>query len=88
MGIVFLDAPELGIPAGHSTLNARASDKDTRMGRRLPGSARAVPKPLPIERTQVEARTRVAVRQGALLRRCTIIVIICPNGTVIVLGRG
>ncbi|MCP3061202.1 hypothetical protein LXT21_20690 [Myxococcus sp. K38C18041901] len=32
LGFVYLDAPQLGIPAGHSTLNARANDKDIRVG--------------------------------------------------------
>lgn len=110
VGFVFLDAPELGIPAGHYKLNARANDKDirvgtyagtvgfvgkdgqevARVGASFETSTLTVPKPLPFERTQVEARAQVDVQQGALLRRYIVIVIICPNGTVIVivLGRG
>lgn len=105
VGFVYVDAPELDLPAGFYALNAHANEEDIREGSyegtvglvdqdgqevaRVAATFQTfsvtVPKPLPFERTQVEARTEIEDVQGMLMRRRIVIVFRCPNGTTIII---
>ncbi|MFP2933349.1 hypothetical protein ACLESO_51025 [Pyxidicoccus sp. 3LG] len=108
VGFVYIDAPELDLPAGFYTLNAHANEEDIRVGTyegtvglidqegqevarvaaTFETSSITVPEPLPFERTQVEVRTEIEDGQGLRIHRRLIIIIRCPNGTIIIIIIG